>query len=58
VIDVEFVRKDHDSILVTAIGRELEPLDPIIDPRTRLGGQMNWILMVKKKIKILNLEMD
>jgi hypothetical protein len=38
VIDAELGRDDHSSIPATAIGRELESLDVIIDLRTIL----NW----------------
>jgi hypothetical protein len=38
VIDAELGREDHSSIPATAIGRGLEPLDAITDPRTRF----NW----------------
>jgi hypothetical protein len=33
VIDAELGREYHGSILATVIGRELEPLDVITDPR-------------------------
>jgi hypothetical protein len=38
MIDIELDRKDQSLIPATAIGRELEPLDAITDPRIRL----NW----------------
>ncbi|MCI17229.1 hypothetical protein A2U01_0038376, partial [Trifolium medium] len=42
--------KDHGSIPATAIGRGLEPLDAITDPRTRLGSPVGRILVVKMSL--------
>jgi hypothetical protein len=53
VIDAEFGMEDHGSIPATVIGRRLLSLDARTDPRTRLGGQMGRILVVKEK-KIQN----
>jgi hypothetical protein len=34
VIDIKLDRKDHSSIPVTAIGKELKPLDVRTDPKS------------------------
>jgi hypothetical protein len=34
MIDAEFSRKDHSSILATVIGRGPDPLDIRIDPKS------------------------
>jgi hypothetical protein len=48
VIGAKFGREDHGSIPATTIGRGLEPLDARTGPRTRLGGPVGQILVVKK----------
>ncbi|MCI21744.1 hypothetical protein A2U01_0042914, partial [Trifolium medium] len=51
VIDAELGREDHGSIPATAIGRGQKPLDVRTDLRTRLGGPMDRILVMKAKKK-------
>jgi hypothetical protein len=52
VIDVKLSREDRGSITATAIKRRLEPLDTITDPRIRLDGPVERILVGEKKIII------
>jgi hypothetical protein len=49
VIDAEFDKEEYGSILATAIGRGLEPLDVRSNFQIRLGGPVGLILAVKKK---------
>jgi hypothetical protein len=48
IIGVEFDREDG-SILRNCDQRGLKPLDASVDPRTRLSGSVDQILMVKTK---------
>lgn len=52
VIGAGLGREDHSSIPATAIGRGLEPLDVITDPRTGLVGSVDRILVVVFKMQV------
>jgi hypothetical protein len=50
VIDAEMSRNNHSSISATAIERGLEIPDAKNNSQTRLGGPIDRILVVKKKL--------
>jgi hypothetical protein len=47
VIDAEFGRQNYGSIPRNCDWEGVEPCDIRTDPRTKLGGQMDQILVVK-----------
>lgn len=58
VISVELGREDHGSTSAIAIGREIEPLNDRSNPRTKLDGPVDRILVVKINKKCVSQSLD